>query len=209
MRPEEYTEHVLTCSSCGSRNFNLRHDAVVSAISNTLRFHGMANSTSRTDLSKFPLPGNTKGGPDIIVHTNVLTVVDVAVCKLHKDRDEVSSIKSRIQEKIKKYEKFTKSTSIQLVPAVMSIYGGICKEFQGVLQGWSSYARAESLKFDVVNNMRCAVLRGLTKGVMLLHTKYEDDEFSRNVDGDEDDEIERELLLLPTTPARTRTVATT
>jgi ribonuclease HI len=164
----DYCEHINTCRHCGSSNFKLRHDYVVTALCRTLRFHGITATSNPRDL---PLPGNEKGGPDAIVHTNCMQAIDVAISKIHKGKDEIASMKARIRAKIKKYIRFKASTGIDVIAAVMSIYGSISSEFEKLLQAWAVYNRSATLKEDIENNIRCALLKGMANGVNLLHTR--------------------------------------
>jgi hypothetical protein len=65
LSPPAFTKHFLTCRKCGPNHFNLRHKAVQDAMGRVLRFY---NVTKKVE-PKIPVPGNKRGGSDLLVLT--------------------------------------------------------------------------------------------------------------------------------------------
>ena len=93
------------------------------------KFHGV--STHIPKIHEFPLPGNTKGGPDIMVFGQGTDAVDVSCCSVapaNLGEHFTAHLKARYDQKIKKYREFQQLTQYRIVPFVVSHLGVIAKE---------------------------------------------------------------------------------
>ena len=81
LTPALYTDHVLSCKHCAAHLFTARHENINNSIHHTLKYHGIYSTINPKNL---PRPGNSRGGPDLIIYSNDISAVDVSVCDTNK-----------------------------------------------------------------------------------------------------------------------------
>jgi len=175
LSPEDYTEHILSCTHCGAPHFHVRHEKVNSVLHRTLRFHGMVSVINPKDL---PLPNHSKGGADIMVYADKIFAVDVCICKDESANAQTNSMSMIANEKFRNYRQFKEQTGAEIIPFALSIYGEFSTYAIDALKYWSRYCHSNSLFHDAINHCQCELLRGLMFGVSLLHLKLNDSEQS-------------------------------
>jgi hypothetical protein len=170
LSPSDYTTHMVQCVHCGHPNFWIRHEKVVAAIKATNRFYGIC---SRIPASgEYPLPGNVRGGPDLMVDTDRTWAVDVTVAKDALGYESTARLVTRYTEKLRKYKQFSQETTFETVPFVMSVYGIIERRTLDVIECWRMWSNAgRTYSRDLFVNCQMELLRGLRSGILQLHAR--------------------------------------
>jgi len=168
LSPENYTQHFITCLHCGATAFHQRHERIVYCISKVLRFAGI---TSTPNPQGMALPGKTRGGADILVYTDNIDAVDVAVCKDKAKETYSNSILLATSKKLATYAEFAKRTGFTTVPFVMSIYGEHGKHATDAAQRWARHANCRNTKNDILNYTAAELVRGMLNGYLTLHAR--------------------------------------
>ena len=158
---------MLSCRNCGASNYHFRHENIVYAVATTLRHHGIYAKPNPPDM---PIPGSDKGGPDILVIANSQPyVLDVTVHCDPPNNDAIYAANQRLSRKQIKYKPLTSNSSFKCIPFVCSIHGEIHHSVRHFAQQLAVFAHSESLVYDLFNNVRIALLKGLFHGFDLLH----------------------------------------
>jgi len=160
MTPEAFTHHSLTCKQCVQAMLHARHEKVVDAIRKTHRFHGIA--THIPNMHEFPLPGNTKGGPDIMIFGEGADACDVTVSYVKQPAPGEHShdeLRKRFLEKMNKYESFRALSQYRIVPYVVSHLGIVSADTRKLVQQWRPLAADPQYLYDLFNNTQMAVVR--------------------------------------------------
>lgn len=157
---KEFSRHIVTCPTCIGVGFLARHEAVKNAVKNTLKFHGIHSYVPRiTDL---PLPDREKGGPDLIVQTDLDEAIDVTVVAT-LSAEPGYSIRNVLQEafteKMSAYSAFHALTQYRIVPFVMSHFGLVAKPTRDLIQTWRRFAPEPNFIQDLYNNCQFGVIK--------------------------------------------------
>jgi len=164
--PQQYTRHVLTCASCGARNYHHRHEKVVHGVARTLNHHGIRAEANPTNL---PIPGNDRGGPDIKAITEQMMLVDVAVTCDPPNGNVSQRIQTVNNMRLTKYKPM-QNTAWTILPLVCTIHGEISHTVKPQFQRWSQSCVSETLQQDLY--IRIAIIKGFHAGIEVLHTLH-------------------------------------
>ena len=158
---ETFTRHSTTCQECVQAMIYARHEAVVDAIRKTNKFYGVPTHIPR--ITEFPLPDNSRGGPDIMIFGKEKgDAVDVTITTVDRVRPGEkfsSSLKAVFDAKMRKYEGFQVATQYRIVPFVMSHVGIIARETRALTKQWSESAADHQFLFDLYNHVQIALIK--------------------------------------------------
>jgi hypothetical protein len=175
MSAEEFTHHAMACNTCVKVMHYQRHEAVLHAIRDTMRFHGL--SCYVPNFSELPLPGNDKGGPDLVVNSRVQPdAVDVScVCVNYFKNGEkfTAEMKARFDEKNKKYKQFGEDLKYNIIPFIMSHLGVVCRETREIVKPWRDACRNPQFPYDLYANTQMALIRAQYN--MFVHFQHSHD----------------------------------
>jgi hypothetical protein len=160
MTRADFTHHFFTCQACATGLFHNRHQEVLHAIRRTNRFHGVVDSVPT--FFEAPLPGNSKGGPDLMVFAEESHAVDVVCAFTPRVDDSVkfrSELEDRYSYKIRKYKEFQALSQYTVVPFVVSHLGVISKQTRDQIQTWKLRALEPTYIDDLYNNVQMAIIR--------------------------------------------------
>jgi ribonuclease HI len=163
LRPEVYTRHMLTCKYCGAKNFHHRHEAINNMLQRTLKFHGY---NTVLNPREFPIPGKTRGGPDLLVDVRSKTyAIDVAVTIL----DKAETIFAR---KMHHYKSFAETTKFITLPFVTTVNGSLCARTIELLKELWYYPYPDiDVREDLLSNFQFSLIRGIKIGIDLFHSQ--------------------------------------
>jgi hypothetical protein len=118
LSPHDYQEHIFGCVKCSSCLFYHRHERINCVLHQTLRYHGCC---STINPKHYPLPGNDRGGPDLVVQADRTYLIDVSVAKPPSaTATRTEPTKARFLEKKRKYERAATAYNATIVPFIMS-----------------------------------------------------------------------------------------
>ena len=160
MTRQEFTHHSLTCKQCVQAMLHARHEKVVVAIRRTNKFHGIATHIPNTQ--EFPLPGNSRGGPDIMIFGEGTDACDVTVSYVHQPlpgQHYHDELRKRFLAKQHKYAQFRALTQYRIVPYVVSHLGIVGPDTRELVQQWKQLAADPQYLYDLFNNTQMAVVR--------------------------------------------------
>jgi hypothetical protein len=159
--PQQCLKHVESCCSCGGIFFHIRHENVNNVIQRTFKWHNIPCSLNPKDL---PLPDNSKGGPDFVVHCGSDTYCgDVNVTKNNTGRE--------FTRKVRTYESFCEFTSFTVFPFVLSSIGKVDFKSLEILKHIAQKTQSNMLVPDMVANVQFELLRGLTTAARVLKAR--------------------------------------
>jgi ribonuclease HI len=162
-------QHWFNCGRCGSAQFHHRHEAVLTELVSTAKYH---NCTTIKYPANMPLPSKQRGGPDFLFlcTNNTLsgsTVVgDVAVT--HAPR--MSSVYAA---KMRLYKQFSSTINGTTLPFVLNTLGSVSRKTIEVLQ---SIHLPSPLIRDLCINSACAMLKAVCASYYALSVRPADSE---------------------------------
>lgn len=158
----EYTKHILSCRTCGAKNFHNRHEAVNNMLHRTMKHHGLNSDLNPKNL---PVPGNLKGGPDCVVGiqgTNY--AIDVAITT--NDPDVI------FQTKLRQYTSFSSLHSFTTFPFVSTIYGTLSHRSVSILKHFWYYPYPnQDFREALLSNFQFALISGIKLGIDKFHAQ--------------------------------------
>ena len=164
----EYTKHMLSCKKCGTISWQQRHEAVNNMLHKTLKYNGMTSVCNPRD---FPLPGNSRGGPDQVITFQAQNIaLDVAVT----ENDPETTFKV----KMNKYEDFSLAHNFSILPFVTTIQGTLCHRTLSLLKQFWYYPFPDTLfRESLLLNFQFALVRGLKSGIDRFHIQNQNTSF--------------------------------
>lgn len=181
LQSTEYTQHVFSCVHCGGMQFHIRHEKVNNVIHKILRYSGIVSILNPVGL---PLPDRTKGGPDLLVNTDRIDAVDVAVTRT----DEFSKnrlMKAVTNQKFRAYKNFEQLTSYNIVPFVMSVYGEHGVEAVQAAKYWARASSSSTTFTDLLTFSQMELIRGMHQGLSILHHRVQAEFLGKGNGGEE------------------------
>lgn len=170
---EEFTQHVLTCARCGQGGHYARHQAVLHAVRNTCRFHGIHSSVPKhTDM---PLPDRSKGGPDLIVFGKEMDAVDFSICYTYTPvygENIRARMSDTFREKERQYRLFKQTAQCRIIPFVVSVYGLIARETRELIRPWLEATPDSRLLLDIYHNVQFSLIKALHQNYQYIQSKY-------------------------------------
>jgi hypothetical protein len=169
MAPDDFTNHVMgACRSCSSLMENQRHQAIVAALRKSLCRFNIPSQILDAQHSEFPLPGNAKGGPDLLVTSaSKVFAVDVTVAKEASASQTSSSVQNAYSRKIRNYIPFAELTSFVTAPFVMSHVGVLHAKSVEFLQQLAPHAIGHRFLASIITSVQFALLRSTHKALFI------------------------------------------
>jgi hypothetical protein len=157
----DFTDHVMgSCRSCASFMEYHRHQAVVAALHKTLSRFNIPSQLLDAQHADFPLPGNVKGGPDLLVTSaSDVFAVDVTVAKNPCASQTSQSTNNAYCRKIRAYAQFAELTSFETTPFVLSHTAVVHAKSVAFIQRLAPHAVGARFLPTVVTAVQFALLR--------------------------------------------------
>ncbi len=173
LAPRVYFEHISSCQSCGAITWHTRHNRAVLALSRSLRFHSILNTPNPTSL---PLPGNNKGGCDVLITGlgSSAIAVDVSIVRTEPLRqDSRRHLLERYTFKKNLYQEFSNLTGFKASPFICNIQGHFHRKTLDDLWTWTQgcYRRSEAFH-SIANVFVFEMLKGFKISVDTLHARF-------------------------------------
>jgi len=170
----DYTEHFLSCNHCGALAFILRHEHVAASLHKNFKWNGLY---SQLNPKEYPIPGNSRGGPDVVLFSRQVYAFDVAVVKPATEATTTSSLRSRFTAKLNHYSDFALTTGMVPTPFVMSVYGVVATDTVNRMTTISSGIKGGHHLFtEIMVNAQFELLRGMFLGNKGLHARKNEKE---------------------------------
>ena len=163
LTPYAYTRHILSCLHCGAPAFHLRHEYVNNALHKVFKFHGMHSTLNPTDL---PRPQNTKGGADLILYSDQIYAIDVAITAPTQRQ-----LNQRYAFKMRTYAEFSSLTKFATFPFVMDATGRIHHSTSQMLRSIAQNENNDALVRDARVHTLFALFKGQRLGIDVLHAR--------------------------------------
>jgi len=160
-----FTNHVISCCHCAAPAYHIRHEKVVYVLARTLRFHGII---ATANPQGFPIPGNTRGGPDLMMYGRETHAIDVAVSKEKLGGNLESALQAVYLGKKADYKTYATLTHHTVTPFVLSIYGDF---HRATLDFIGDLKLSTEGRYDIMANVQCELIVGMKQGFDLLFCK--------------------------------------
>jgi ribonuclease HI len=161
----QFNNHFASCTSCATYLFYRRHEAVLNALHKCCRFHGYDAELVRNGTNTFALPGNAKGGADIIVHKNGKTyVIDVVITR---EGTALEGMRNRLTAafnyKITKYKAYQEQNPTHIVfPFAMTVHGVYHERTIDHLNDLAKHMRIDTeFRTDVLRHTQVALQKAM------------------------------------------------
>jgi ribonuclease HI len=162
---KSFNEHFAACPACSTYLFRRRHEAVLNAFYKCCRFHGYDAELVRNGSRENALPGNSRGGADMLVHKDGKTyVIDVTICKEGAD---IEGRKDRLAQAFKtkgrKYEAYQQQNPTHVVfPFAMNVHGLYHPRSVDLLTEMSKSLRTDTFfRTDVLRHTQVALQKAI------------------------------------------------
>ncbi|NJK31753.1 MAG: hypothetical protein HC927_04650 [Deltaproteobacteria bacterium] len=169
----EFTGHLQSCCSCAKFLFSRRHEAVVGAIKRVCKFHGYDCRVLSHQQRTLTLPGNARGGADILLYHNGTTyAMDATVVKETSPSETTKNAMTKaFRKKMQQYEEYAKKTKHVVLPFVMSVYGLIAPETLNALRPIFRVHRTDvDFRSDVLSIPQCCMLKATSAAIMEIES---------------------------------------
>ena len=162
LSPQQFTDHLISCTSCSTGLFHRRHEAIVTSMHRVCRHHAYDTRLISPQQRQMTLPGNERGGPDLkLTQNGVVYAIDVTVVKEasaaegNKDR-----MHERFTDKKKKYADYEKAYKEKVLPFVMSAYGLVAPDTLAELVPIYRVVRSDTaFRTDLLTIPQCQMLK--------------------------------------------------
>ena len=158
----QYTDHMQSCTSCTEHLFQRRHEAVIRSIRRVCRFHGYDCRVLSHQQRDLTLPGNSRGGADLLIyHNGNIFAIDATVVKETCPSDNVRDMmRKAFHDKKKKYERYAEVTQQVIVPFVVSVYGIVSPDTINALRPIYRVHRTDVVfRTDLLTLPQCELLK--------------------------------------------------
>jgi hypothetical protein len=170
---QEFSHHVFTCQQCAQSQWWFRHQKVLLSIKRTLSFFGIFNRIPKD--GELPIPGNTKGGADLIVSTSDLHFVDVKITAGTPDYAKYSWSCVKFNSTLSHYREFEKQTKLKVIPFVVSIFGTVEPRTLEAIAPWFEQSPNPKLfRVSLYLNLQFELMRTLHQSLTLLRCRQLD-----------------------------------
>jgi hypothetical protein len=173
--PQEFTDHFFSCIFCSTELFHRRHEAVVGAIHHCCKRHGYDSVLVLGGNRETALPGNTKGGADVMIYANgKVYALDVTIGKHSSPTEKPNHrLNALYTEKIKKYTAYKETHPEHIVfPFVMNIYGTFHPKSIELLTSLSKSMRTDTeFRREVIRNTQCVLMKAMCNSLSRLTAK--------------------------------------
>ncbi|PHR97727.1 MAG: hypothetical protein COA68_12255 [Oceanobacter sp.] len=161
MTPEKCFQHLESCSSCGGIFFHIRHEKINNVIHKTFRYHNVPSECNPPD---FPLPDNSRGGPDFVVFVGSKVYCgDVVVTK--------NKTSTAYRKKVHTYQSLCDLTGFEPFPFAISTMGSIDFKSLEILKAIASVSASPFLVGDLVAHAQFEMLRGMFAASSVLRAR--------------------------------------
>lgn len=161
MSPSNAFKHIESCSSCGGIFFYLRHEKINNVIHKTFKYHNVPSECNPKD---FPLPDNTRGGPDFLVFVgSKIYCGDVVVTK--------GKTGDAYRRKVRTYHSFCELTGFESFPFSISTAGKIDFKTISILKEIAMQSHSPFLLNDIVAHVQFELLRGMYAASSVLQAR--------------------------------------
>jgi ribonuclease HI len=172
---KELTAHLSNCTSCCTGQFFRRHEAVLHAFYKACKYHGYDAELINPGTSNHARPGHSKGGADMVVHSNGNSyIVDVT---LTKEGSPAEGLKSRLtaafNTKIRTYDAYAKANPKHIIfPFVMSVYGTYHETTVSLLTQLAKQLKTDTqFRQDVLRHTQCALQKSLAESFSMFKAR--------------------------------------
>ena len=117
-----------------------------------------------------PLPDKTRGGADLLVNTDRIDAVDVAITKT-EEFSRTKQMKAVTNVKFRTYHRFEQLTGFNIVPWIMSVFGEHGDEAVQAAKYWSRVSSSSTTFPDLMTFTQMELIRGLMQGIVILHAR--------------------------------------
>jgi hypothetical protein len=176
---KETFAHLRSCSKCSAAVWSVRHDAIVNVLKKVLSFHSiLARIPAKNE---YPLVGNRKGGPDLIVYAASVDAVDVTVTNEALEYETSSRNRAAFTRKIRKYRQSEGRYAFRTVPFVINTRGAVSSStLELISESWFEYAPNPSkLRAQVVQYAAFAMFKACYQADMLLRNRRTPDQLEQ------------------------------
>ena len=144
-----------------------RHERAVYAMHRCLHYHGLF---SRPNPSEFPLAGNQRGGPDLMVFGSKFYALDFTFCKREAQEHYTESTTRAYAAKVAAYVGFEAKYHLHFAPIVFTAYGSIERRSAATLRSFANACTMPKIAYrDMIAHSIVESIRGTLQGLITLH----------------------------------------
>ncbi len=170
LTPSIFTKHIQSCSHCNGPLLYRRHDSCKFILKKCCSDHGIYATILKAN--EMPLPGNNKGGPDVIISATKLYACDVKVVGDTLPYETSSRLTSKFTTTISWYKDYANQTGLTTAPFVMNAHGIIEARTMQIIESWSEIAdNKHGFINDVVMSVQFTVHRAMQHGIQILQAR--------------------------------------
>ena len=158
----EFTDHMQSCTTCTKHLFHRRHEAIIRTVRRVCSFHGYDCRVLSHQQRSLTLPGNSRGGADLLIyHNGTIFALDATVVKETCPSDNARDMLAKaFKTKKKQYEAYAVVTQQVIVPFVMSVYGIVSADTIAALRPiYKTHRTDVPFRTDLLTMPQCVMLK--------------------------------------------------